>query len=158
MSTAIEDRVYALLVKELGVKRSKLTPSTTLSRDLGLEGDDAVEFLKNFEKEFSADLKLLRENWNSYFSSESVSPVAYIPCVIATILFAIVFPQSPPWLSVLLGLLLGFAVLLGWIRVFGKNGPLITVQDLIDCATQGKWTKTLMQDSEQKGLAPRIAR
>jgi len=150
MTNSVEDRTYALLAKERGVDRSRLRPGTTLSHDLGLEGDDAKEFFESFEEEFSTDLKLLREDWNHYFAAEGVSLLAVIPGVIASVLFLGFFRQLPSWLSVLLGFLLGFVLLFVYIRLFGKKSPQLSVQDLIDCAHARKWTKTLPQEVKRK--------
>jgi len=144
MGSVIPDRVYALVAEDRGVNRSTLTPGTTLSYDLGLEGDDAVEFFENFGKEFSVDLEQLREDWNRYFSAEGLSPVAFIPGAIVSVLLAKLFPRVTEWLSLLLGFVLGTILFFGALWLFRKkHEPQITIQDLIDCAEAGKWTKAL---------------
>jgi acyl carrier protein len=144
MSSVIADRVYALVAEDRGVKRSKLTPDTTLSYDLGLEGDDAVEFFQNFRQEFSVDLERLEADWDRYFSAEGFSPVAFIPGVIGAVLLAQLFRHVPEWLSLFLGFVLGTVIFFGVLWLFRKkHEPQITIQDLIDCAEAGKWTKAL---------------
>lgn len=88
MSSATEGRVYAFVAEDHAVKRSKLTPITTLSYDLGLECDDAIEFFDNFEIEFSVDLKSLGKDWDSYFSKENTLGVVAIPGVVAGFLLS----------------------------------------------------------------------
>jgi hypothetical protein len=39
-----------------------------------------------------------------------------------------------------------------------KHEPQITIQDLIECAEAGKWTKTLPQKAEQTEPAVRIVK
>jgi hypothetical protein len=130
MSSVIADRLYALVTEDRGVRRSKLTPSTTLSYDLGLEGDDAVEFFENFRQEFSVDLEPLEEDWDRYFSAEGVSPLLVIPGVIVAFVFAELFRQVPEWLSLLLGFVLGTVIFFRALWLFRKkHEPQITIQD-----------------------------
>ena len=44
MQDSLSDRVYDLVAQKRGVRRE----GTTLSHDLGMEGDDAVEFFEDF--------------------------------------------------------------------------------------------------------------
>ncbi len=62
MNDLIEGRVYALVAEERAVRREELTPTSTLSHDLGMDGDDAVEFFERFAKEFSVDARQLGED------------------------------------------------------------------------------------------------
>jgi hypothetical protein len=50
MTDSIDERVYAFVAEERGVRREKLVSRTTLSHDLGMEGDDAVEFFEQFSE------------------------------------------------------------------------------------------------------------
>jgi Protein of unknown function (DUF1493) len=54
------------------VKSEKLRLTATLSGDLGMEGDDAVEFFEKFGTEFAVDLSDLHRDWKFYFFSEGV--------------------------------------------------------------------------------------
>ena len=47
------DGVYEFLVEELRVKREQLTPDVSLRDDLGIEGDDFVEFEEAFARRFN---------------------------------------------------------------------------------------------------------
>lgn len=87
MGHTTEERIYELVVEESGIPREKLTPDSRLSYDLGLEGDDAVEFFEKLEDEFKVDLSRLTQNWNHYFSAEGVSPV---------MAFIVLGPPLPP--------------------------------------------------------------
>lgn len=67
----IVDQVLAFTAAETGVDLQKLTLNTTLARDLGLDGDDADEFLTNFAKQFQVDLSGF--TFNLHFGPEAVS-------------------------------------------------------------------------------------
>jgi acyl carrier protein len=69
----IEDEVFDFVAKERGIKREKLKLSDWLLVDLGMDGDDAVEFFDKFEKQFEVDLTYLQEHWNEYFGPEGIS-------------------------------------------------------------------------------------
>ena len=70
MGDSVNESVYTLLAQELLLPRERLAAHKTLSRDLGMEGDDAVEFFEKFEKEFQVDLSSLWADWNCYFAPE----------------------------------------------------------------------------------------
>ena len=53
----VETRVIELLVWERWVSASKLVPTSRLLQDLGMDGDDPVEFLEAFSERFSPDLQ-----------------------------------------------------------------------------------------------------
>src|SRR6266852_3783230 len=118
MNDSTEDRVYALVAEERAVKREELTPTSTLSHDLGMEGDDAVEFFERFAKEFSVDLKQLGEDWRAYFSPEGagLGTMLYVlvpPGVFAAVLH-LAFPSLPLWLWGIMGILGWVAAIYYW--------------------------------------------
>src|SRR5271170_715616 len=88
MLDSIEDRVYALVAEERGVRREKLASSTSLSNDLGLEGDDAVEFFEDFSREFAVDLTALGADWQCYFGKEGVGLGGILLVVVPTVVLA----------------------------------------------------------------------
>lgn len=149
MHDSIEDRVYAFVADELGVKRETLTPSSTLSHNLGMEGDDAVEFFERFAKTFSLDFKQLGADWDAYFFAEGAG-LGTMLCVLVlsgifAVAFGLAFPNLPLWVPGILGVLGG---VFGWVAAiyyWPKMHPRsqISIQDLVDCARAGIWTKEL---------------
>jgi Protein of unknown function (DUF1493) len=85
------------------VQREKLTPGTTLSHDLGMEGDDAVEFFEDFAAKFTVDLRLLGENWNYYFDPEGLGLVGSLLVVVPTLaigyVIRLILPMVAFWMS-----------------------------------------------------------
>jgi Protein of unknown function (DUF1493) len=146
VSDSVEDRVYALVTEECGIGREKLTPNTSLSCDLGMEGDDDVEFFKKFSLEFSLDLKALGEDWRHYFATEGVpigtALLVVIPGSIISIGLIRIFSRLPDWICFIFSFslwLVGFGF---WSRWRNKHrDPQITIQDLIDSVRVGTWTK-----------------
>jgi hypothetical protein len=155
MDDSIEKRVYTLVSSERGVRLEKLAPKSTLSYDLGMEGDDAVEFFEEFGKEFAIDLKRLGEDWHCYFSPEGVTLSAGllvgIPGSIIAIGLMKLFPRWPDWLCFVLAFLAWIAVLASWGNWRSRDlFAQITIQDLIDSAKAGKWIKDVPSDIKTK--------
>jgi len=70
MDASLQERVLAFVSEQTGVKREKIHLETTLSGDLGVEGDDAVEFFEEFRTEFAVELQELGRDWSFYFGPE----------------------------------------------------------------------------------------
>jgi hypothetical protein len=155
MPDVVEERVFALISDFHGVKRSKMFLHSTLSHDLGMEGDDAVEFFQEFQKEFAVDLRTLWEDWYCYFTREGM-PLAtglsiFVPTVMVGFLLNRLLPQIPVWLCCALGFVLSIFAMFCWGRFVGKAPePQITVQDLVDCAHAGKWNKQVPENLKAK--------
>jgi hypothetical protein len=150
MKDLIEKRVFSFVAEKTGVKREHLSAATALSRDIGMEGDDAVEFFEAFGREFAVDLKLLHQNWSCYFGPEGMTVGAalqiVIPAGILGVVFIKIFPRLPDWLSFLGAFVLWMVCLFCWGKWRGERGtPQITIQDLIECAKVGKWANELPQ-------------
>jgi Protein of unknown function (DUF1493) len=56
MSEDPETRVRDFVTRELGVSRACITSAARLSHDLGCDGEDARELLRQFAVQFSVDL------------------------------------------------------------------------------------------------------
>jgi hypothetical protein len=56
--------------------RKHLSGNTDIARDLGVDGDDAVEFILNFVREFDVDLSNFR--FDRYFGGEGFRLIAAI--------------------------------------------------------------------------------
>ena len=61
-------RVRQLVAAERGMAIERIPLDSKLLEDLGMEGDDAVEFFRRFAREFDVDLSGMR--WRRYFSAE----------------------------------------------------------------------------------------
>ena len=68
MDAEITSKVLAFIAKKTGVKESKITMESRLGSDLGLDGDDALELLEGFGKEFNVSVKSI--DFEKYFNAE----------------------------------------------------------------------------------------
>lgn len=65
-------RLAALLAREQGYPLARITRATRLQEDAGMDGDDAVEFLEAYEREFRVDLTSFR--FYHHFGPEGCNP------------------------------------------------------------------------------------
>jgi acyl carrier protein len=56
MAEAIEDKVKQIIVDELGVDESEVTPNARFIDDLGADSLDTVELVMRFEEEFGIEI------------------------------------------------------------------------------------------------------
>jgi hypothetical protein len=160
MQDNVSARVFALVADERGRNIEKLEPQLTLQHDLGMDGDDTVEFFERFGREFSVDLRPLGEDWRYYFGPEGIPLRAtlsfLIPGFIISLLFVRFISQLPNWASFLFGLVIWISVLLTWRYLRGAvSNPQITIQDLIDCVHAGVWKKIVSKEAKEKSATRR---
>ena len=55
-ATATFDKVKKIIVEQLGVEESEVTPEASITDDLGADSLDQVELVMAFETEFSIDI------------------------------------------------------------------------------------------------------
>jgi len=53
---ALEDKVKEIIVEQLGVNESQVTPEASFVEDLGADSLDIVELVMAFEEEFGAEI------------------------------------------------------------------------------------------------------
>jgi len=68
MNDEIFNRLKAFVVKKAAVEDEEVTRDARIENDLGLHGDDAVEFIVAFSKEFNIDVSQFMAA--EYFSPE----------------------------------------------------------------------------------------
>jgi acyl carrier protein len=56
MSESIEEKVKQIIVDELGVEESEVTPNARFVDDLGADSLDNVELVMRFEEEFGVEI------------------------------------------------------------------------------------------------------
>lgn len=142
-SDILEDRVQGFTAQHLGVKRSKLSTATRLNRDLGMDGDDAVEFFKDFAAEFQVNLDDLYSRWDQHFGPEGGPSFGFLVIVVACIIAGFWLRDRLVWLPAWAwGIALIFAVILAYQFWFAKKMLPITVDDLVEAARSGRWSKS----------------
>jgi hypothetical protein len=56
--TEPEDSIIAMVMKERRLERAFIRLDSSLAQDLGMDGDDAVDFFEDFAGRFNVDLPL----------------------------------------------------------------------------------------------------
>jgi len=56
MASATFDKVKKIIVEQLGVEESEVTPEASITDDLGADSLDQVELVMAFETEFNIDI------------------------------------------------------------------------------------------------------
>jgi acyl carrier protein len=139
----IEERVLDFTAQQRAVKRNKVSIASRLQQDLGIDGDDAVEFFRDFSAEFKVNLDDLYTHWDQHFGPEGGPSFGFLVIVVLCI-------AAGFWLRDLLGLIpawawgiaLIFAVILAHQLWFAKKMLQITVGDLVESARSGRWSKS----------------
>ncbi|WP_165184083.1 acyl carrier protein [Caulobacter soli] len=141
----LHEQVIALLAEERGLSVSEIDLNSRLLEDLGMDGDDAVEFFDLYEKRFAVDLKPLWGHWRKHFGPEglgwsdyrfNLAAFACICCMAA----GLYWTTLPPWVTPVAGLALITTFGLGW-RSERKNKPHVslTAAHLIEAAVTKRW-------------------
>ncbi|QIK95895.1 DUF1493 family protein [Sphingomonas sp. HDW15A] len=128
--------------EQTGVKPEKLDASTRLLQDIGMDGDDAVEFFEDFEERYGVDLSPLYANWGRHFGPEGFgTPKTFV--VLLILMFApvslLLFGVSPIW-----GWAVELAGVVIWNLAVRKWAPkdetlTVTVGDLVLAAKSKRW-------------------
>jgi Protein of unknown function (DUF1493) len=150
--TELEDRIIEFTAEERGMKRKRILLSCRLSQDLGMDGDDAVEFFEKLGKKFGVDLELLWQHWHRHFGPEFSGPslgaiVLIVACVVLGDLLHRAVHRIPAWAA-----MITLIVVAVWIynRFFADRdqpGVIpVTVGDLVDAARARKWVKKYGDD------------
>lgn len=70
----MESEIITFVSEFTGVKAEKISPGTLINFDLGVDGDDGAELLKEFSARFGVDLSPISE---TYFGPEGF-PVGFL--------------------------------------------------------------------------------
>lgn len=123
-------------------KNRKLTSDTRLAQDLGMDGDDAVEFFEKFGQEFGVDLYELNAHWRQHFAPEGSGSLGAMVTIVLCI-------TAGFWLRDAIGILPAWAwgitliVIVAAIHyrfVSDKTVP-VTIGDLVESARLGRWNR-----------------
>jgi hypothetical protein len=138
----LEAEIIDLLVEERGLPRERIQLTSRLLQDLGMDGDDAVDFFDTIHKRFGTDLTSLYDNWVNHFGPEGVScwnGLVILPAAIIGGLFA-----GGSGLSTFWGIALTIAVLAAWLWAMRRWGPPdkmvpVTVREVVTAVEAGAW-------------------
>lgn len=81
-AVSIEEQVKIFVAQQTVFKIDKISLSTELGKDLGVDGDDAVELLENFSEKFQVDFSAFE--FDRYFGGEvSFDPFAWFAAILS---------------------------------------------------------------------------
>lgn len=136
--------VISDLAEERGLRPEKLKLTDRLSDDLGMDGDDAVEFFAAFEAKFQIDLTPLYDHWDQHFGPEGFGPAwgILIPLTLFGWVGIIKLGVHPYWAgsTVPLGVvLIAYLIIRDHRRAARRPYIAVTVTDLINAVSAGRW-------------------
>lgn len=76
MRDDLTTKVFTMVSEFSGIRQQDLHMETTLFRDLGIDGDDAVDFFNEFGKRFQVDLADF--NLGKHFGPEASDPLSSV--------------------------------------------------------------------------------
>jgi acyl carrier protein len=140
----VDAEVIGLLADERGLPREKVQPSARLLHDLGMDGDDAVDFFNSVHERFGTDLTNLYEDWSNHFGPEGFScwnGVIILPAALVGGLIA-----GAADLSAFSGVVVTITLLGAWVWAIRRWGPPdkivpVTVSDVIAAVENGAWPR-----------------
>lgn len=131
-----------LIAHERGLPRHKVSLSSRLLHDLGMDGDDAVEFFQDFEKRYRPDLAPLYQHWDRHFGPEGFGgPMMFLVILVLVFLPLPLIPLgiSPAWVWGI-----EITAILLWLWPL-RQWPLkdktiaVTVKDVVAAAETKQW-------------------
>jgi hypothetical protein len=155
-----EERVVSLIADKMQLRKSRIQLSSRLAEDCGMDGDDAGEFFEIFAEQFHLDLTELGDHWHRHFVPESMPisfPKELYLASAAGALAGIALHHWVHWISDLpAAVLLLIVFCLIDLKLYAIRHPStdpakrpITVQDLVDAATNGKWPLEYSQEDSR---------
>lgn len=136
----IEQDLLGMLATERGVRRERIHQDARLLHDLGMDGDDAVDFFRQVHDRFGTDFSELYREWDRYFGPEVLPNWAMASISVPALAVGFIFGD---WLA--LPVWGGFAIVivvfaLVWGIYARLRRPLpLTVEDLLAAVCRGRW-------------------
>jgi acyl carrier protein len=133
-----------MLAKDRGLAPAKIDASSRLLQDLGMDGDDAVDFFLSLQERFGTDLTALQGRWSDHFGPEGFScwnGLIIMPAAVIGGVSAGLFG-----LGAVGGIIITVALLALWLwmmKTWGSPDRLqpITVAQVIAAVEAGAWPR-----------------
>jgi hypothetical protein len=137
-----QSEVMDLIAHERGVRREKVHLSDRLLQDLGMDGDDAVDFFISVHERFGTDLTDLHQHWSEHFGPEEFSCLNGLILVPAALTGGAV--AGVAGLSTFWGVAITVALIAACLWVMRRWGPPdrrvpITVGEVVAAVEAGAW-------------------
>lgn len=143
-SRDLHSEIIGLVAHERGLPREKVHLSDRLLHDLGMDGDDAVDFFNSVHDRFGTDFTHLHENWSEHFGPEGFSCWYGLAIILAAVVGGTVAAMSG--LSAVWGVAITVAILAVALWASRRWGPAdrtvpITVGQVSAAVEAGVWPK-----------------
>ncbi|HVM38615.1 MAG TPA: hypothetical protein VM265_09535 [Sphingomicrobium sp.] len=137
-----QSEVIYLLAHERGLPIERVHLSDRLLQDLGMDGDDAVDFFNSVHERFGTDLTHLHEHWSEHFGPEGFSCWNGLVIIPAALIGGGV--ASAAGLSTFWGVAITVALLAAWLWAMRRWGPHdsmvpVTVGEVVAAVEAGSW-------------------
>jgi acyl carrier protein len=134
--------VIDLVARERGLSHEEVQLSDRLLQDLGMDGDDAVDFFNSVHERFGTDLTHLHEHWSEHFGPEGFSCWNGLVIIPAAVIGGAV--AGGAGLSTFWGIAITGALLAAWLWVTrrwrGPDGMVpVTVGEVVAAVEAGAW-------------------
>tara|TARA_A100001391_G_scaffold71385_1_gene45566 strand:+ start:280 stop:711 length:432 start_codon:yes stop_codon:yes gene_type:complete len=133
--------IIEMLAEERGLPLERIVSSSRLLHDLGMDGDEAVDFFASLHERYGSDLTSLYANWGDHFGPEGFS------CWNGLIIMPAAFASGAigGWLGLgtTVGFLIGLGILVTGYWAIHKMTPdpsiPITVAEVVSAVEAGAW-------------------
>jgi hypothetical protein len=146
MSNDPEQAIIDILEHHHGISRSKLSPSSRLFHDLGVDGDDAAELFQRIRDKYGTDFTALDRQWRTFFGNEGLGLQAllmmtaiFIPAMAISVAVGVHF-DLPRQATALMGVAIFFGLVWLLRKVCPKPRP-VTIAGLAEIVRQGAWPR-----------------
>lgn len=141
---SLQSEVVSRVSEQTGVPRQSVEPSSRLLHDLGMDGDDAVDFFNAVHERFGTDLTHLYEHWGEHFGPEGFSCWNGLIIVPAALIGGLL--AGAAGVSTLGGALITIALLGVVLWAMRRWGPPdrmvpITIRDVVTAVELGAWPR-----------------
>jgi hypothetical protein len=143
---ALRETVIEFVSRFTGLHADKLTPQSRLNYEVGMDGDDAADFFRQYRTAFGVELGELELHWEQHFSPEGMSlstgATLFGPPFIVGFVLTEVSHRDAPWVWFLGAYAIWWLLLWAWIKIRGRDTAIpVTIEDLIEAIAARKWAK-----------------
>lgn len=139
--TQIEREIVEMVIQETGAHHTQVKLETRLLHDLGMDGDDAVEFFEAIHERYGTDISALDTQWHLYFGGEAgcLAGISIVPGMLIGGALGL-WLGWPVWATAILAGVIGIALIVPIAKLQGppKQKP-VTVAAVAAAVEAGAW-------------------
>ena len=139
-AASLEAQVIQLVAEAADVKPERVHPGTRLLDDLGIDGDDAVEFFNRVHDRFGTDLTNLHTRWREHFSPEGLPCAAGLIVIPIAVVAGVVGSMAGPIAGTVTAVILFVASVWAIPKLgLAEASTPITVGEVVAAVEAGSW-------------------